>query len=122
LPQNRQKNSRRCSAPLQGGQKDIGGKNLESGSHFRHSGGSRNPEPYLNLLILKQKALTPGLRLGDDSVGFSTCGELIPFFTTLLKTWLLNASIAIVVSFLDKLCHQDDVFLLAAKYQVLCLH
>jgi hypothetical protein len=49
----------------------AGVKNLKSGSYFRHSGGSRYPGLYLNLLILKQKALDPGLRRGDDSVGFS---------------------------------------------------
>jgi hypothetical protein len=49
----------------------AGGKNLGSGSSFRHSGGGRNPGLYFNLLILKQKALGPGFRRGNDSVDFS---------------------------------------------------
>jgi hypothetical protein len=47
------------------------GKNLKSGSCFRHSGGGRNPGLYANLLISKQKTLDPGLRRGDDFVDSS---------------------------------------------------
>jgi hypothetical protein len=44
----------------------AGGKNLKSGSYFRHSGGGLNPGLYFNLFILKQKTLPPGPRIGHS--------------------------------------------------------
>src|SRR5208337_1535635 len=40
-------------------------------SYFCHSSESRNPGPYFNLLVLKQKTLDPDFRQGDGSVDFS---------------------------------------------------
>jgi hypothetical protein len=79
----------------------AGGKNLKSGSYFRHSGGSRNPELYFNLLTLQQKTLDPGLRRGDGSVGYSLLRGIDPFFISLPKGEAKPDLLRFVPSFLN---------------------